>query len=245
VEDTKSNREQSSSTGSGTLPKHLYHGTTTTKLGSILRRGLQPRGNQRRGNWEEYPSRPDMVYLTTAYAPYFALNAAEDGAKALIVEVDTDRLDPGLLYPDEDFVAQCLAYQERRMLREAHDEVLADMEVYRRFYLESVDGMGNVAYRGVVSPQAITRYAIIDPQLQADLMWIALDPCISVVNYRFCGNKYRSIIAWLFGDRPDFEAGVGLPVEAMEQMWPDHAAHLRKLWKSRDGISVITKGEQA
>jgi hypothetical protein len=222
---------QSNSIGDTTLPKHLYHGTTATRLGSILRQGLRPRGKSRPGNWQTYPSRKDMVYLTTAYAPYFALNAVEDEGAALIVEVDTDHLDPARCFPDEDFVAQCLAYQEKRPLVAVHDGVQADMDSYQHLYPLSVERLGNLAYRGTIPADAITRYVSLTPESQPDLCMMSMDPCISPLNYQFCGPKYRSIIAWLFGDRGDFEVWGAGPVSAMQSVW-----------KNRAGISVITKG---
>lgn len=231
---------QSNSIGDATLPKHLYHGTTATRLGSILRQGLRPRGKSRPGNRKAYPSRKDMVYLSTAYAPYFALNSLGDGDTALIIEVDTDQLDPARCYPDEDFVAQCLAYQEKRPLKPVHDGVQADLESYQHLYSLSVERMGNLAYRGSVPADAITRYVSLTPESQPDLCMMSMDPCISPLNYQFCATKYRSIIAWLFGDREDFEVWGAGPVPGSPQ--PEQVAAMESVWKNREGISVITKG---
>jgi hypothetical protein len=202
---------------------------------------LRPRDEAARGNWEDYPSCPGMVYLTSAYAPYFAMMACEEGDKAVLLEIDTEHLEPELFYPDEDFIAQCLAHQEYRALKEVHGEVVEMIEAYRHHAADSVVAMGNCSYRGTVPPSAITRYCVADPTLQADLFWIGLDPCISPLNYRFCGEKYRTIIAWLFGDREDFVVGYGEEMQsAMLDMNPEYGAHLRKLWGNREGIAVHT-----
>lgn len=184
-----------------------------------------------------------MVYLTAAYAPYFAMMACEEEDKAVLLEINVEALDPELLYPDEDFIAQCLAHREQRALKEVHGEVVAMLEAYQHHAADSVRAMGNCSYRGAVPADAITRYCMADPRLQSELFWIGLDPCISPLNYRFCGEKYRTIIAWMFGDRADFLAGYSEEMQgAMLEMNPEYGAHLRKLWGSRDGIEVHTLG---
>lgn len=231
--------EQSSSTGSDTLPTHLYHGTTTKHLDSILRNGLHPRG-RRRGNWDRYHSRSDMVYLTTAYAPFFAINSVAEEEKAVIVEVQTADLNPSALYPDEDFIAQALAHQMQLPLDYIHKRVRRTLHQYQHHTCDSVHALGNAAHKGVIPPEAITRYATIDGKLQSSLFWIALDPCISVLNYRFMGPKYRSIIAWIMGDRPDFDADGFGNQSIITQVNPEYANHLRTMWSNRDGITVVT-----
>lgn len=239
--EANSKQEQLISIGEHTLPRHLYHGTTATRLGSILRQGLRPRGKSRRGNWRDYPSRQDMVYLTTAYAPYFAINATAQDGVALLVEVDTDHLDPTKCYPDEDFVAQCLAFQEKRPLMSVHDGVMADLDQYQHLYSASVQGMGNLAYRGTIPADAITRYVTLLPSAQPDLCMLSMDPCISPLNYQCCGGKYTSIISWLFGDREDFDV-LGVGGADPRVFSSEYVAAMECLWKNRTGISIITKG---
>jgi len=239
VDAEKCKAEQSTSTGSDSLPKHLYHGTTSSRLASILRDGLKPRG-RRKGNWESYPSRPDMVYLTTAYAPFFAIYAVDEGEQGLIVEVDASKLNPTLLYPDEDFIAQALSHQKQMPLEVVHRQVRRQLSHYRHHAKDSIDAMGNVAHKGAIPKSAITRYALIDGKLQSDLFWIGLDPCISPMNYRFCGSKYRSIIAWIMGDRPDFDPD-GFGEEGRQTMMkvnPEYMTHLQAMWANRNGITV-------
>jgi hypothetical protein len=222
----------------------LYHGTSSKYLSRILSQGIKPRGTQRRGNWETYPSRHDFVYLTTAYAPYFAWNAADvrNGEQALIVEVDSQRLPETRLFPDEDFVAQAISQTEGRPLSEVHPKVRDTILYYGDLASASIQHLGNVAHRGVVPPEIITRYATIDLKKQRDLAWACCDPSISTINYRLCGSKYRSIISWIFGDRQDFEVGHGVPneqyVPMIEKLQPGYAEGVRRVWENRDGIEV-------
>lgn len=224
----------------------LYHGTSSKFLTRIMSYGLKPRGSRRRGNWEAYPSRQDFVYLTTAYAPYFAWNAADTkkGEKALIVEVNPAFLHESSLFPDEDFVAQAISSTEKRPISEVHGKVRDTILYYGDLAEASIEHLGNVAHRGTIEPDAITRYATIDLKQQRDLAWACLDPSISCINYKICGSKYRSIISWIFGDRPDFEVGHGVPNEQylpmIERLQPGYTEHVSKVFKNRDGIEVVS-----
>jgi methionyl-tRNA synthetase len=77
----------------------LYHGTDGRNIRRILRDGIHPRKITRKNNWgHSVPSNPHAVYLTTAYAGYFAMLASKSGLLG-IVEVDSDKLDEDLLRP--------------------------------------------------------------------------------------------------------------------------------------------------
>ena len=58
----------------------LYHGTTEAVARKALREGLRTRSETgSTGNWQHTVSSPtDRVYLTEAYAPYFAHAAQPD-----------------------------------------------------------------------------------------------------------------------------------------------------------------------
>ncbi len=87
----------------------LYHGTSASVARGALSFGIQTREDSGvESLWEECPSRADIVYLTSAYAPYFGLHAAAAaGEKELgLVEVELDDLWEPALVPDEDFVEQ-------------------------------------------------------------------------------------------------------------------------------------------
>lgn len=223
----------------------LYHGTSERHLDSILRDGLKPRG-RKRGNWTGYPSISGHVYLTAAYAGYFATVAAKKGERALIVEVCLE--DDSRLYPDEDFIAQALAAKANRPISDYHGEVTRTIAYYRDYAQASLDGLGNASHRGVIPPLAISRYVVIDTAKQLDTVIIALDPVISMLNYHFCGEKYRSINSWFFGDRPEFDLGfAGQDNESYVAMFaakqPGYRDYVARLFANREGIEVVNVKE--
>lgn len=219
-------------------------------MGEILSSGIQPRGERGADSqWEKYPSRPDLVYLTTAYPLYFGLNALagdmlddEQAERVLIVEVAADELPEKSFLPDEDFVAQVLAHQRGCPLEDIHDDIRDSLEEYRHLAINSANLMGNVAFRGTVLPKAITRYVLFDPTKQASLGWAGLDPVISPLNFRFCGGKYQSMVAYLFGDREDWLVGFGDNeswAQWQEQIKPGSYREIMEGFKNREGITVI------
>lgn len=218
----------------------LYHGTTAELFPAISDKGLVPRG-RRRGNWKNYPSRKDMVYLTVAYPLFFAFQAFKKGTHALLVEVDSDRLAEESLHPDEDFIAQALSHQRNCPIEDVHAEVRENLEGYQHHWRDSLAGLGNCCHLGVVPQDAITRYCVVDLEKQKELVLVC-DPCISLLNYKFCGERYKSLVAWLFGERPDFLLGHGsneMQWKLMEPMIPGYRAEMEALFAKREGVRVF------
>lgn len=199
----------------------LYHGTSEANLDAILRDGIVPRGlRNKNGNWEHtVESNPEVVYLTNCYAAYFALNASATDAgdhfemtRGLILEIDTDLVDDWFLVPDEDVMEQ--AGRDRDDL--PGEWTMEERTVFYRKQLKehfgrgtwqaSIDGMGTCGHWGTVPPEAITRYVVIDwKALPVVVRELALDPCITLMNYHVLSKKYRDVTAWLFKDRTSLE----------------------------------------
>jgi len=190
-----------------------------------------------------------MVYLTTAYAPYFAGCAMEEVGDLLgIVEIETDYLDGFDLHPDEDFLEQATRSPEAGPHLAPVD---ADMLTRTAFYREnlenfqhhwdlSVEGLGNCAHQGEVPVEAITRIALVDAKQAPHVLQIAMDPCITLMNYMICGHKYRSLLGWIFGEEIT-------PTDLMFFDHPDappvireQAERLAKILKSRDGVELLS-----
>jgi hypothetical protein len=84
----------------------LYNGTAGENVPAVLKHGIRPHRLTRKYNWKHsVASHKHAVYLTSAYAGYFAHQAAKT-SKLGVLEIDTDKLDPELFRPDEDFLEQ-------------------------------------------------------------------------------------------------------------------------------------------
>lgn len=188
----------------------LAHGTSAKWLKDIEANGLKPRGEKKSG-WKRAPSAADRVYLSNAYAFYFAEAAAIGTNDLLIVEVDVDEKN---LYPDEDFLG--FATKENEIGKNIPDLVertlfMRDWIVEQPFKVrkdltqKSLEFMGNAAYRGTITPDRITRMALIPNAEVGRIILQEFDPIISPINYRFMGEQYREFQKSLF-DRYPLEA---------------------------------------
>lgn len=145
------------------MPRNLTHGET---------------------NWPDCPSATDRIYLTDAYAIYFAAACADDDERGLIVEVDVD---PHDLRPDEDFIAQCRPPQTRHMTPNDASQ----------YWLQRVGAMTNDL--GTESLKSLGTCAVFKSPLRPTRLiefetrssFIVSDPAISILNYQVCGSGYR------------------------------------------------------
>src|SRR5579872_5763031 len=100
----------------------LYHGTSGNAVPRILKQGIRARRLTKKSNWDKNPSHADSIYLTTAYAGYFAHCATKRGSLLGILEVDTAQLDEDSFRPDEDFLDQVFAQGGSRVEKKLRDE---------------------------------------------------------------------------------------------------------------------------
>lgn len=181
----------------------LAHGTRLYTAERALKQGLRPRAAGRPGNYPAYPSGRGRVYLTAAYALYFAQVAARDRRVALVA-VDSNVLAAtGGLLPDEDALEQTLGYQEgapagraarTRWFRDHADKWAAAGYDYRY----SLRALGNCAFKGTVAPSAITR--IVHYNLDTFHEYLAMsDPTISFLNFAIMGPFYTELQRMLLG----------------------------------------------
>jgi len=230
----------------------LYHGTTESVARAALEDGLSPRDDTGVPSvWKDHPTRGDMVYLTDAYGLYFALCALKDGEKAGIVEVDTDLMEADLFYPDEDFLEQ--AARSRKDLCP-----LSDMGSRTKWYRDNLESfqsnwdlslksLGTCAYFGQIVPAEVSRVAIFDLHKSPTITAMALDPVISVMNYKFMGAKYRALMGWIFGDMVrlgDFDPFFGtlqFPAGAEEiaQGIKEREKQLEEVLSKRSAIEIL------
>jgi len=186
----------------------LYHGTSADVARRAPSEGLAPRAvTRRKSNWR-IGSTDQLVYLTSTYALHFAFNATSEGERWGVVEVDTDRLDQSLMYPDEDFLEQIsrgvhtrhtapptkVDIQERTLW---YRERLLE---YQPLWQDSLDNLGCIGYRGKMPGSAVTRVSLYDPESNPTVTGMAIDGMVLVANYRVCGDMHRALTEWVMGD---------------------------------------------
>lgn len=174
----------------------LFHGTSTEHLDQILADGIQPRSvTGRPSNWEgDVPSRTDLVWLTTAYAVYYAVEAAGDDHDPVLVEVDFAKLPD--IFPDEDF----LANQTSDGTKESWNAERAaiDPRENQAWWFDSLLRSGNVS-TSFVSPDAIRSHRVVPFKGNGMLLLdTGLDAIPTDVNYPYCGEFYRHCLAAYF-----------------------------------------------
>lgn len=188
----------------------LYHGTSARVARRALKHGLLTRERSGvRSQWKANPSREDQVYLTNAYAGFFA-GCAAGCTDWAIIEVDTERLDADAFMPDEDFLEQAtrLTGQSLEHLGLPVNANGVERTAWFRenglrfahLWEASLEHLGNCAYRGSIPPEAITRIAIFSPRSNPSIAMAAMDPLISLMNYQLLSDKYKTLTAWLIGD---------------------------------------------
>lgn len=229
----------------------LYHGTSATIASHILTagEGLVPRGEGENKWGENLESRPDQVYLTTAYAPYFAMCRAEASEDWAIIEVDTDLLDAKNMRPDEDFVEQAsregpesyminaLAGGNGMVERTAW--LRDNIDAYAHHWEDSIRGLGNCAHRGTIPMEAITKIVLFDPESNKRMAF-SIDPTISLMNYMFVGARYRAITRWFAGEEITPQQAAGLEgVTGDEEILKQMTNGWEEALQLRDGLKVI------
>ena len=188
---------------------YLYHGTSTRRLSTILKSGIQPRKDE--GNWKDHPSRAGHVYLTSAYAIYFAQSACDpdQDEKYAVLQIEVDRLDERKLYADEDALE---AYNRKKDGLPSHWDLARRTQFYRdswktldaaRSWKSSLGLLGTCSYNGSIKPNMIEKVAIIDPRA---VLALASDPSITIQNYHLLGNYYNWLSDALFmGEKTPYQ----------------------------------------
>ena len=193
------------------LPKYLYHGTSSSALKEIRKTGfLYPRkkiAGIGKGNFGNMPSAENNVYLTSVYAPYFAMCATKDDDKAVVLRIDTEKLDQESFIADEDAIEQAARGKEQISQKEmvqrtktaiAKAHYLAFKKIFTA--VDSLNTLGNCAYSGAIKTDAINDLVVLNTN-KVVLFW---DPVISKVNYLVCGQKYKELSDALFsGSDPE------------------------------------------
>ena len=135
----------------------LYHGTSREYLTSILKNGLCPRsvtGYKSKTNYDDdWAASSDGVYLTSDYAAIYAY--WKSTVLGVIFEVNMDMLDEVNFRPDEDYLVHIIPNRHTvRMMQKADN--------YKWMWKKSLYEQGQLRYRGIIPPNTITRYVVVE-----------------------------------------------------------------------------------
>lgn len=213
----------------------LYHGTTETIARMAMKDGLKPRISTGKSNWKHTTeSNPSMVYLTDAYAPYFAICAAKKNENLAIIEIDTDLLNKNLFYPDEDAIQQGTKGNEfgiKGKTQQARTRWIRDnMDYFKTFWEASLTIIGNCAYKGIIPPSAITR-VVLNKRTNPKMEWQAIDPTITTINYKFYGGKYRTLTQWYMGEPVTVDQWFSATLMPSHFFSPEEESQVKKAWE--------------
>lgn len=174
----------------------LVHGTSAEYLEQIKAEGLVPR-NLSPSRWETCPSHPEWVYLTDAYALYYAMNAALPDNDCLLVEVEVDTDN---FYPDEDFLGQATGDSphlpdniEARTQSLLEWSQTIDHNLRAELASKSLKGLGTVAHAGPIKADQIQRMIVIPQEDISRIVVREFDPVICLANYAIMGAKYQRL----------------------------------------------------
>lgn len=234
----------------------LYHGTTEEVARKALKEGIKPRIATGKSNWKHtVESNPSMVYLTAAYAPFFGMQAArafvdEEPEKDFsfgLIEIDTELLDQRWLMPDEDFIEQATRSQTHSIIKgknmkQRTEWVRNNIHAFHQHWETSVNGLGNCGYKGIIPPSAITRVSVVQYSPNREVIW-AIDPCITTVNYRLVGEKYRELTRWFFKEALSIEKWAELThlniFADIDDFAKQAKEHWEKILSNQSGIEII------
>ena len=184
----------------------LYHGTSMSALTCISDEGVLRPGV--RCNWPDAPSRSDMIYLTNCYAPHFAIAAASEYDRPVVLEIEVSRdtlEQKG--FPDEDFLYQARGPAQRDI---THDDCRELVFSNKNLASLSLERLGTIALRGTIPHTSIRRVAVITRPVPWALMF---DPTISIMNHTILGKFYENSLRLLFGDIDTMPRPSGLKPE--------------------------------
>lgn len=226
--------------------QYLYHGTSAAAVPSILEHGVHPRqtsGAEPISQIVEFQGYPDWVYLSNAYASYFAAEAVgSDGGftgEAAILEIDTDLLNEELILEDE-LVTEWLLLDNRRYAYIPREELIAmARDRMSHDWLNSLELMGTCAYRGIVPPSAIKRVCYIDfANMPPHMLFDITDMTLSVEAFKMSGVKYRMLDAWFWGG--EVELGFGLLSRQQQNQRSKARARkeFREMWSDRSMVRI-------
>jgi len=169
----------------------LYHGTSQRNGKKIMKEGFLP---DKKYNWK-VKSKRGFVYLSLAYAPFYAETAKNKTDMGAIIKVEADERK---LYPEDDFLMYSLG--KPKYTQKDLDGV--DVEKLQGRYQKSLKYMGNACAK----PNDIKIIGV--SYFDMSKLVFVCDPVISPLNYKIMGSYYLSLTEWIYnGNLPqDFKS---------------------------------------
>lgn len=238
----------------------LYHGTSSRYWNDILKFGLRPRKYNKNSNWDQnFESNPECVYLSSLYAPYFAINACDERDNPILIEVDTNLLKQENMRPDEDFLEQ----STRRLSADKVDTRFHpgmgkeknsmqvntlwfrnNLHLFSDLWELSVKKLGNCCYNGIVPVKAITKVTTWKVDSMLDISVACCDASVSLENKQICGNKYDALTKWLIGEPVSSESILG-DLCGIPKYGDKMIKHWNTTLQNRDSWEVIYRKSQS
>lgn len=161
----------------------LYHGTTVESARRIKREGFKYGVKY---NWVgKIKSKKGYIYLSLAYAPFYAMTAKSSSDKRAIVKVSVNKRD---LYPDEDFLY-------RTAIGSKVYTSGFDLKQYKHLAGESLKYLGNAC----ALPKDIKVIGV--REFDARRLFMVCDPSITPINYKIMGHYYKKLTEWIYSGR--------------------------------------------
>ena len=180
----------------------IYHGTSERYLPKILREGLKPRKPGTVGNWDKAISGYGRVYLSSAYALFYAMHAVSRSAdRAVVLKIDADKMDPTRFLPDEDWLKQLLPTESSSTTPGRLKKARSLAFEYPHLAWRSLEEHGTIAYNGVVNPRAIEEVALIEAKALTKIVLRGYDPTVNTLNMAIMGDIHKGWHRWLFGEK--------------------------------------------
>lgn len=165
----------------------LYHGTSEKNAKQIQKEGFVA---DKHYNWKLKGKR-GFIYLSSAYAPFYAMNCSKAEKLALIkCEVDLDDC-----YPEDDFLVYAKVCYHRNINKINFDKL-------KYLAKESLNYIGNIA----VKPNKIKILGV--KCFSGKGLIYRCDPVISPLNFKFMGDYYKKLTKDIFEGKDIFKEGI-------------------------------------
>jgi len=159
----------------------LYHGTTETHAKQIIKEGFHP---GIRSNWK-VKSKPGFVYLSSAYAPFYAMEAKNGNDRKALIKCEVKASD---LYPEDDYIM----YAMGKPVYSQAELNAVDFEAVKRYAPLSLKYMGNACAK----PKDIKILGMM--AFSSKNLLMVCDPVISPMNFAIMGEYYKSLTEWIY-----------------------------------------------